>query len=229
MISILLPVYNTETLFLTECIESILNQTFQEFEIIIVNNESTNLDTLKTLIAYEHNPKLKIVKCKRETNKKNLSIALNYGLKNCTYEYVARMDADDIMLPERLEKQYNYMQNNEYVDILGTQLKNMYGDQHETHHPLKILPSYYKYNTHFVNHPSVMFKKSKIINIGGYQESPDHIPEDYLLWTKALKNGLQIHNLSEVLVFYRNKGYGLSDMDSLKPEWNIAIRKAILE
>lgn len=229
MISVLVPVYNTESLFLKECIESILNQSFQEFELIIVDNESTNLDTLETLSEYAEKQNIKILKCNREENKKNLSIALNFGLKHCQYEYVARMDSDDIMLPERLEKQYHYMEKNKYVDILGTQLKNMYGEQHQTSHPQKILPLYYKYSTHFISHPTVMFKKSKILNLGGYQESPDHIPEDYLLWAKALKNNLVIHNLQEILVHYRNKGYGLSDKDSLRPEWNMAIKKVILE
>lgn len=229
MISVLVPIYNTESLFLKECIESILNQSFQEFELIIVDNESTNLDTLETLSEYAEKQNIKILKCNREENKKNLSVALNFGLKYCQYEYVARMDSDDIMLPERLEKQYHYMEKNKYVDILGTQLKNMYGEQHETSHPQKILPSYYKYSTHFINHPTVMFKKSKILNLGGYQESPNHIPEDYLLWAKALKNNLVIHNLKDILVLYRNKGYGLSDTDSLNPEWNIAIKRAILE
>lgn len=227
MISVLLPVYNTEAIFLQECLNSIISQTFQNFEIVLIDNDSTHSDTLELIKNYESS-KLKIFHCAKQIGKKNLSVALNYGLKHCAYEYVARMDSDDIMLPERLEKQINYMQNND-VDILGTQLKNMYGDQHETSHPSYIFPNYYKYSTFFICHPTVMFKKSKILEIGGYQETPDHIPEDYLLWAKALKNGLKIHNLKEILVRYRNKGYGLSDIDSVKPEWNEAIRKVILE
>lgn len=232
MISVLLPVYNTKSDHLKECIDSILDQTLETFEIVIIDNESTDKDTIETLSYFsslsDSGRKIKLEVVKREPGKKNLSVALNAGLQLCEFRYVARMDSDDIMLPQRLEKQIDYMMKNPGVDILGCQLKNMFEDQHVTSHPLKIMSNYYKFSTHFLNHPCVMFKKDKILAIGGYQESPDHIPEDFLLWAKALKCGYIIDNLPEVLVHYRNKKDGaLSLMDSQYPEWYNAIYKAI--
>ena len=229
MISVLIPVYNTKVEYLDECLQSIYKQTWSGgYEIVIVNNESTNkdtndyLDSLNQAITYVHN-------CPRQSGKKNLSIALNYGLTKCQYEYIARIDSDDIMLPERLEAQIHYMVMNPHVDVLGTQLKNMFGTKHVTNHPLHIPQDYYKMSTHFISHPSVMFKKSKILSLGGYKESPDHIPEDFVLWTKALKNGMVIHNLPNVLVHYRNREDNLSEIDSRHKEWYEAIYQAIME
>jgi glycosyltransferase involved in cell wall biosynthesis len=228
MISVLLPVYNTNPEHLVECLESIMLQTFNDFEVVLVNNGSTDWNTLTTISLLRNHKKIKIIDCPRQSGKKNLSVALNTGLKECAYEYIARMDSDDVMNPERLSKQFNCMKENPHIDILGTQLKNMNSKQ-VTSHPEYIPQFYYKVSTFFLCHPTVMFKKNKILEIGGYQETPDHIPEDYLLWVKALKAGLQIYNLQEVLVLYRDKGFGLSDIDSKRPEWYEAIGKAMRE
>lgn len=228
MISVLIPVYNTKVEYLDECLNSISNQTWQGgYEVIIVNNGSTNKDTndylsnLNQAMTYVYN-------CPRQSGKKNLSIALNYGLTKCSYEYVARLDSDDVMLPERLEQQIHYMILNPHVDILGTQVQNMFGNKHITNHPLHIPQNYYHMSTHFINHPSVMFKKSKVLEIGGYKEFPDHIPEDFILWVKALKSGMIIHNLPEILVHYRNRQDNLSEIDSRHKEWYDAIYEAIM-
>ena len=231
MISVLIPVYNTNGTYLKECFDSVLNQTWSAFEIVVINNESTNTDTIEVLndLFVRQLPNVKIATAKRQQGKKNLSIALNVGLQLCEFEYVARLDSDDIMLPERLEKQIQYMVMNPHVDILGTQTQNIFGNKHTTNHPLHVPQDYYRMSTHFINHPSVMFKKSKIISLGGYKESPDHIPEDFILWVKALKSGMVIHNLSDVLVHYRNRQDNLSEIDSRHKEWYEAIYQAIME
>jgi len=228
MISVLIPVYNTKVNYLEECLNSVYGQTYKRYEIIIINNGSTNNDTNDYLKNINQNMTY-VYNCERQAGKKNLSIALNYGLTKCSYEYVARLDSDDIILPERLEKQIHYMIMNPQVDILGTQLQQMFGNKHITNHPLYIPQDYYRVSTHFINHPSVMFKKSKILSIGGYKESPEHIPEDFILWTKALKKGLIIHNLPEILVYYRNRQDNLSEIDSKYKEWYEEIYKVIME
>jgi glycosyltransferase involved in cell wall biosynthesis len=228
MISVLIPVYNTNPADLSECVDSVLEQTFQDFEIVLVDNESTDQKTKNVLAIMGEHSHINLIKCQREIGKKNLSVALNYGLKHCQFELIARMDSDDVMLPERLEKQFRYMQEHPEVDILGTQLKNMFGTQHVTSHPQYIPSFFYKGSTFFLSHPTVMFKKSKILSLGGYPESPDFIPEDYVLWARALKAGMTIHNLTDILVRYRNKGTGLSDIDSKRPEWYEAIRKEMM-
>jgi glycosyltransferase involved in cell wall biosynthesis len=228
MISVLIPVYNTKKEDLIECIDSVFEQTFTNFELILIDNESTNEDTIKILSLMAEQPRIKVFKCERQFGKKNLSVALNYGLQKCNFNLVARMDSDDIMLPERLQKQYEYMTDHPEVDILGTQLKTMFEPQTTTQHPKYIPNFFYKCSTFFLSHPTVMFKKDKILSLGGYQESPDFIPEDYILWARALKAGMVIHNLTDTLVYYRNKGTGLSDIDSRHPEWYEAIRKEMV-
>ena len=229
MISVLIPVYNTKSEYLKECFDSVLNQTWSAFEIVVINNESTNYDTIEVLndLFVRQLPNVKMATVKRQQGKKNLSIALNAGLQLCEFEYIARLDSDDIMLPDRLEKQIHYMITNPHVDILGTQSQNMFGDKYVTDHPLHVPKDYYRVSTHFINHPSVMFKKSKIISIGGYKEFPDHIPEDFVLWVKALKNGMTIHNLPEILIHYRNRQDNLSEIDSRYKEWYDAIYEVV--
>lgn len=228
MISVLLPVYNTPSTYLSECIESILNQTFQDFEIVIVDNGSENLETLDVLDHYSYNQKVSTFICDRIPGKKNLSVALNYGLKKCKFNYVARMDSDDLMHRERLEKQLKYMLDNPSVDILGAQLQHIDGDASTaTNHPEIIPEWYYKQKTHILNHPTVMFKRDRILAIGGYQEYPDHIPEDFILWVKALKANYIIRNLQEVLLFYRNRNDSLSMIDSKYESWYRAIFETI--
>lgn len=228
MISVLIPIYNTKPEYLDECLNSVFDQTFQPDEIILINNESTNEDTNDYLRNLSQ-PMTYVYNCPRQSGKKNLSIALNYGLTKCSHEYIARLDSDDIMLPERIERQIHYMVSNPHVDILGTQVQNMFGNKHITNHPLHVPQNYYNMSTHFINHPSVMFKKSKVLDIGGYKEFPDHIPEDFVLWVKALKRGMIIHNLPDILVHYRNRQDNLSEIDSRYKEWYDAIYEAIMK
>ena len=225
-VSVLMPVYNTNPEHLKESIESVLNQTYQEFELVIVNNSSNSEKTLEVLEKYKSNPKVSVYDCEREEEKKNLSVALNLGISKTKYDLIARIDSDDNMLPERLEKQVKYMNENPNVSILGTQLVNM-SSKKETSHPEDIHEFYYFENTHILNHPTVMFRKQDIVEVGGYPESPDKIPEDFILWTKALRAGKKIRNLSEVLVEYRDDAMGLSMIDSTNENWNKAIASVI--
>ena len=88
MISVLIPVYNTNPDFLKQCLDSCLYQTIEDYEIVIVNNGTTNKETLDILSQYSKEDKIKLFNCPREEGKKNLSIALNYGLEKCKFELV---------------------------------------------------------------------------------------------------------------------------------------------
>ena len=134
MISVLMPVYNTNPSFLREAIDSCLFQTIEDYEIVIVDNDSTDKQTIEILGEYSSQNKISIYKCKREDDKNNISMALNMGLKNCNYSLVARMDSDDIMFHDRLEKQIDYMDKNPEVDILGAQIK-VFPNNYTTNHP----------------------------------------------------------------------------------------------
>lgn len=124
-VSILLPVYNAEK-YLSDCLKSLLNQTFHDFEIIAINDASTD-SSLSILYKYaEIDSRLKIY-----SNKSNLKLAatLNRGIQLSSAPLIARMDADDIALQNRLEYQYNFMSNNPKVAICGTNIKVLGTDQ----------------------------------------------------------------------------------------------------
>lgn len=231
MISVIIPNYNTNFSFFKECIDSILKQTYQQFEIIIVDNGSDE----NNIVLYKQylqslDKDIKFLTCERQNNKKNLSIALNIAIKNCKYNLVARMDADDIMMPNRLQKQYDYFVNNN-VDILGGQLQYLH-DNNITNHPLIITKEIPMNSIWFINHPSVMFKKDKILQIGGYKEEPEFLAEDYELWTRSIKNNLIIHNLNDVIIKYRLHNSNLTFKDKNNPYYNILldyIRKGYIQ
>lgn len=195
MISILIPIYNTPIEFLKECFDSIDNQTFEEYEVIIVNDGSNQeiTDFLSTI----DNDKYHVF------HKENggISKALNYGLQKCNYNLVARMDGDDIMLPDRLKKQYEYMISND-VDILGAQMELFGSQTSTTNHPLNIPRDIMARSDWFMNHPTIMFKKNVVIELGGYNPDFDGL-EDLELWCRALWKNFKIENLSDILVRHR--------------------------
>ena len=117
-ISVIMPVYNVNGEWLREAIDSILSQTYTNFELIIIDDGSTN-DTPDILAEYvQKDSRIKIVKGEH----KGISNALNKGLDVADGEFIARMDGDDISLPERFEKQINYLRQNPDVGIVGTNL-----------------------------------------------------------------------------------------------------------
>jgi glycosyltransferase involved in cell wall biosynthesis len=214
MISILLPVYNTKKEWLMECIGSIHKQTYQDYEVIIVNDGSTNQETINILNELKNESKYKII-----NNEKNIGIAksLNIGLKQCKYELVARMDSDDIMLSSRLDIQYNYMIKNPDVDLCGVAMKYLrqtYSGWVEYNlderHPLIITKEIAKKTNWFLNHPTVMYKKSKVLSVGGYGENMIGYPEDFDLWIRMLKNDMILHNIHLELMIYRFSNDSLS-------------------
>ena len=110
MISVLIPVYNTPPNHLRQCIDSVLDQTEQNFEIVIIDNQSDVPEVIELLNELNNHEKITVLSCERQQGKKNLSVALNAGLKVCKYDLIARLDSDDIMTPDRLEKQLRKMQ-----------------------------------------------------------------------------------------------------------------------
>jgi glycosyltransferase involved in cell wall biosynthesis len=92
MISILVPVYNTKKQFLEDCINSCLKQSFKEFEIILIDNGSVLQETIDTLEKFSKLEKISIYKCDRQAGKKNLSIALNFGLSKCKYNLINELN-----------------------------------------------------------------------------------------------------------------------------------------
>lgn len=135
-----------------------------------------------------------------------LGTALNFGLRCCKYELVARMDTDDISLPDRFAKQIQYLVKFPDIDVLGGQVEE-WDDQFQNLIATKKLPLIHAELEKFsryrcpLNHPTVMYKKSAILSVGGY---PNTRPEDYLLWVKLLQAGYVLENLDSVIVKMRS-------------------------
>ncbi len=206
-ISVLLPVYNCPT-YVGAAIESILNQTFEDFELLIIDDGSTD-DTPQVLTSYSDSR----IRHIRHENK-GLAGTLNVGIELALGKYIARQDQDDISLPERLEKQLAYMEEHPECGLLGTWAHIMEGERlvDRLHrHPAD--PSAIQYalllNNPFV-HSSVMIRKSVLEKVGGYSTDPARQPpEDYELWSRLARQA-QVANLSEVLLHYREIPHSMS-------------------
>ena len=195
LVTVLMPVFNAET-FLKEAIDSILNQTFGEFELLIIDDCST--DASLSIIGSYNDSRIKVI-----SNEINLGIAscLNNGIKNSSASLIARMDADDVSHPERLKKQYAYMNAQPECVLLSTWALEMTPEGA----PIKIekfKARHYYYNMTFENwiyHPTVMYRREAVLAAGGYTQP---YSEDYALFCKLLQSG-KIYNLDEVLLSYR--------------------------
>jgi glycosyltransferase involved in cell wall biosynthesis len=135
-----------------------------------------------------------------------LGLALKIGLEYCIFEIVARMDSDDIAFVERFEKQLNYLIDNPHISILGSSMAEFNivpGDLQS----IRKLPSLNSQIIRFskfrnpINHPTVMFRKNDIIEIGSYNNMPFF--EDYFLWVRAILKNKVIENLEKPLLYFR--------------------------
>jgi glycosyltransferase involved in cell wall biosynthesis len=203
-VTVLMPVYNGEK-YLREAIDSILNQTFKDFEFLIINDGST--DSSQTIVESYDDPRIHLINQKN----KGLSETLNIGLDLSNGEYIARMDADDISMNNRLSEQVSFMDKNRDVGICGTFAiiidKNGHGIGRivspQKHEEIK---AQLLFNTSLA-HPSVIFRKSifKIHNLQYLNVKS----EDYELWVRSA-NITKLANINKFLIKYRY-GVGISE------------------
>ncbi|MBD5174712.1 MAG: glycosyltransferase [Bacteroidales bacterium] len=204
--SVLTSVYkNDNPAFVREAIKSIsVYQTLPPSEIVLVVDgpvgEDINnvLNELKSKIPY-----LNVIRLDKNMG---LGKALNVGLSHTKYEFVARMDSDDIAVPDRCKKQIEYLRFNKEIAIVGGQITEFIGNESDIVGK-RIVPcdshnieKYIKSRCPF-NHMTIMARKSKILEAGNYQEL--HFNEDYYLWIRMFENGCQFANLPDTLVNVR--------------------------
>ena len=190
-----------------EALESVLNQTKQPSEILIVEDGEISKELEKVIInAQNNNKNIAIKQIKIETNK-GLANALNKGIKESSNEIIARMDSDDICIKERFEKQISFLEKHPEISVLGgyveefdETLTQSKGIRKVPQNPEDVL-RFAKSRTP-INHMSAMFKKTDILNVGGYSRALRKI-QDYALWIKLLNQGKKIANLPEVLLKVR--------------------------
>lgn len=196
VLSVLLPVYNSER-YIKEAVNSILNQTFKDFELIIINDGSTDKssDIINNLV--EKDPRIRLIS--REN--KGLVYSLNEGIEQARGEFIARMDADDICLPRRFEIQLDYIKKNN-LDLCGTWIRP-FTDRKVL--PIRKYPIKHKdiYITSLFYspfaHPSIIMR-SAIFKDLSYKEVT---AEDYNLWCEVLLKGYKTANIPIALLDYR--------------------------
>lgn len=199
LVSVLIPCYNTE-LYIEEAVRSIMNQTYSNLEIICINDGS--IDKTKEILLRLSEEDKRIRYVENESNIK-LIATLNKGLKLCKGKYIARMDADDISLPERIEKQVDFLEKNEEYGALGCYIKQFgYTDflwRMETKD--ERIRGYLFYGA-ALPHAAIMLRRSVVFdNNLGYIKEYLHV-EDYRLWFDVAKY-TKMANLPEVLYLYR--------------------------
>ena len=218
-ISVIMSVYKEPTEWLCQSIDSILNQTFPDFEFIIICDNPEYNDGIKKLKDYA----VKDCRINLIFNEENIGLtkSLNKGLKVSKGKYVARMDADDISLPTRLEKQYEYMENHPDVIVLGTMLKRFGHETCKTWWEPNEAANYsdddLKAQMLFGNciaHPTAMIRKDVLsLNHITYDESYRH-SQDYRLWEQLMPFG-KFAKLKDVLLNYRVSEQQITKSNSL--------------
>jgi glycosyltransferase involved in cell wall biosynthesis len=199
LVSVILPCFNAE-LYIAEAIQSILEQTYTNFELIVLDDGST--DNTKSVIRKFNDLRIKLY---TENQNKGIVYQLNKGLKIANGEYIARMDADDISYPERIQKQVSFLEEpeNRAIEILGTDAISIGLSQKRIIHQ-NYLPKQISFMLNFkcpILHPTVMMRSS-ILKKGFRYEEEYLFAEDFAMWRK-LDNGSNIAILNEILLNYR--------------------------
>ena len=207
-----MPCYNSER-FIKDAIKSILGQTFQDFQFIIINDGST--DSTDEIILSVKDPRI-LYKKKEHTG---ISETLNYGIKLAKTELIARMDSDDISLPFRLDIEYEFALKNKIYDVIScwyavfqnNKIKYIVKTKENSDEIKKSLLLYSE-----ICHPAALMKKSAIVKLGGYKPLyQEDVFQDYELWLKG-KEQLAFYNIQRVLLFQRYTDNSLSKKNLLE-------------
>ena len=207
-VTVLMSVYNGER-YLTEAVDSILAQTFTDFEFLIIDDASTDR-TPEILRSYE-DPRIRII-----TNEENLGLtkSLNRGLALARGEYIARMDADDISYIERLDKQIKYLEEHPDVGLVGSSFEII--DESGNIVSRNIYKNFTNNKIYYalifnncIAHSSVMYRRDLVINIEGYNERLTRT-QDFDLWSKISKKS-KIEVINEVLLKWRESQSNISN------------------
>lgn len=200
-VSVLTPVYNTNLAYLAECIESVLNQTFSDFEFIILNDSPDNKELERIIKKYEkQDSRIKYVK-----NAKNMGItpSRNRLLSMALGEYLAILDHDDVCLPERFQAEVEYLDLHPDVGVVSC-LMQCFGDSHDIwNNPEKDADiKIFLTENCYIAHTAAMIRKAVLINNDIKYEEFYSPAEDYRLWTRLMEY-THFYNIQKPLVKYR--------------------------
>lgn len=201
-VSVVMPVFNTKDDFLRESIESILNQTYKNFEFIILNDGSDN-NAKEVILSYKDERIIYV------ENELNLGIVetLNKGFDIAKGQYIARMDSDDISLPERFEKQLAFLESHPDISLISANTEN-FPINNAVKYPEKV-DYLIILKGCWINHPLVMYRKADFEKYNLKYDINYQYAEDYELWSRAIRY-LKFANLPDVLLRYRCHNSSLS-------------------
>ena len=204
--SVLLSLYIKEKPeFLEQALRSVFEQSCLPAEVVLVLDGPVTgeLQAVVDKFMFQYPKVLKIIPLEQNVG---LGLALNEGLKHCSYEYVARMDTDDICKPTRFEKQLAAFEQNPSAAVISSWIDEFVGSP-ENIVSIRKLPEKnselvnYAQTRNPMNHPSVMFKQSAIWAVGGYKHF--YLLEDYYLWARLITGKYELYNIQESLLQFR--------------------------
>jgi hypothetical protein len=200
-VTVLMSVYNGAR-FLNESVESIRNQTFDDFEFLIIDDGS-NDESAEILAAHAAaDRRIRILK----QENRGLTAALNRGFEEATSEYVARMDADDVARPDRLQVQVSFLNSNPDITVVGSAIEVIDGEGRATN-TIRLPEEPDRICRHMrqlgcaLAHPTVVMRRAAVIEAGGLRRAYLHA-EDYDLWLRMIERH-RFANVAEVLLSYR--------------------------
>ncbi len=231
--SVLVSVYFKENPFYFKtALDSIVNQTLLPNEIVLIKDGPLCEELEKVINEYifQYPNLFKVISLPVN---KGLGNALSIGVKECSYEFIARMDTDDICVLNRFEKQITFLEKNPNVDLVGSNVEEFNVEPGDLKRYRRMpengqkLLKYSKFRNP-VNHPSVVYKKSKVLEAGNYN-GQILLFEDFSLFTRMLMNGATFYNIQECLLHFRT-GLGIdvikrrSGLFYVKNEWKFALQ-----
>jgi len=202
--SVLMSVHASEQpAYLEECLESLIAQVLPASEVVIVEDGPLPLALSDCIEKYRGVLPLVSVKLAQNVG---LACALNEGLKHCSFELVARMDTDDVCVPERFKKQIGFISIHSEVDVLGAMVEEFDATMQQSL-GIRRLPLSHAELSRFarrrspISHPTVVFRKQAVLEVGGYP--PFRKAQDYALWSLMLTKKYHMQNMGEVLLKMR--------------------------
>ncbi len=203
LVSVVIPIFNGNSIFINDSLNSIRDQTYTNFECIIID-DSTDMEIITMLKKYcKKNQGFKYI---GRFGRDGLGAALNCGMKICKGQFIARMDSDDLSVNDRLATQVKFLTDRVDIDIVGSQMTLIDHDG--------VAFGYKKYQLehddivkHFgfqnaLGHPSVMFKR-KLVEAGNSYDQNFRYCEDLELWLRLLRKGYKFANIERSLIYYR--------------------------
>lgn len=212
-LSIITCVFNADR-YLNESLDSIFNQTFKDFELILINDSSTD-KTSEIIQTYAHHPEVIVLENKRN---EGVPYSRNRGFLKAQGEYIAIHDADDISLPDRLKKQVTFLDKNPNITMTGGHAirisdggKILGSMTYPPKHTREAFHVIARYKLNPIIDPSSMFRRQPILDIGGYRMEPEfRTVQDFDLWCRLLVKGHLLYNFQEPLIKYRINPKGVT-------------------